>query len=987
MYAEIAVNRPVHQTFHYHIPDYLVGQLVVGHMVEVSFGTALMTGVIISFSQESPFPRTKPIRRCLAAEPVLTALQLEIAWWIAETTLTPIGICIWLMLPPGLVGGSQTRYSLVDEDYVATTPSQKRIVSLLRNRGELSNHQLNRALPKMNWQSSINVLIKKGVVEREAILKPPVATPKTVRSVKLGIPRQVIPVLATQLGRESRRAAVLEVLQTAENQRLSLKDTMDAAGCGEAPIRTLRDDGAVQFLPQRNWVELAIDRDVLRQELEAGDFDKKSAQKPALEELLATQKAVRRETLDASTSILNTLEKTGYIRQWYEPQSVQLTLKHDEVKALIIELRGGQIYLDILNYLAQKPHAYFPLKQVVDATGTGYPQIRRLAEDELIIAGDTEVFRDPLSEQDIDRTLPPPLTRGQQQVWEPIRNHLIRVNWQGDTPDPDTPHVFLLHGVTGSGKTEIYMRAVAETLAQGRQAIILVPEIALTTQLSARFAARFPDQVSVIHSGLSIGERYDTWRQARDGELPIILGARSALFTPMPDVGLIVLDEEHDDSYKQSPPINAPYYHAREVAIEMMRRNNGTVILGSATPDVSTMFRAEQDEFVLLDLPNRVMAHRAQILEQTRLLNLREARYMPTETTDALGAELPPVEVVDMRHELRTGNRSIFSRKLQDYLRYNISSPDEQAILFLNRRGTSTFVMCRNCGYIAKCPNCDTALTYHASQQQLRCHHCGHQDQNPMLCPDCGSDRIRYFGSGTELIDRMLKEHFPQTRVLRWDQDTASEKGAHERILKAFMNREADILIGTQMIAKGLDIPLVTLVGVISADTALGFPDYRTNERTFQLLTQVAGRAGRGLKPGRVIFQTYQPEHYAIETASRHDYFDFYDQEIQYRRDYRYPPYQQLARVLLTSRYPDQVEIRAREITKILQDFVNKKQFTSTEIIGPTPCFFGRREQYFRWQILIRSADVVRFLTASNDHIEGNREVNVVVDIQPSDLL
>ena len=987
MYAEIAVNRPLSQTFHYHIPDHLVGQLVVGHMVEVSFGTALMTGVVVGFSKNSPIPKTKPVRRRLDPEPVLTSIQLEIAWWMAETSLTPIGICIWLMLPPGIVGGIQTRYRLINAEYIPNTPSQKRVVSLLKNRGELSNHQLNRALPKMNWQSSISSLIKNGAIERESILKPPVATPKTVRSVKLGIPRQLIPAIATQLGRESRRAAVLEVLQATDGQRLSVAETMNASGCSEPPIKTLRDAGVVRIMPQQNWVELEISRDELRKQVEAGEFDRKHAQKAALQELLDGGETVRRETLDASLSILNTLQKAGYIRLWSEPSAVDLLLKHDEAKAQIIELRGGQIYLNILNYLAQKPTAHFPIKQVIEATGTGYPQIRRLIEDELILAGDTEVIRDPLADQDMVRTLPPPLTRGQQQVWELIRTHLIQVNWQGDTPSPDKSHVFLLHGVTGSGKTEVYMRAVAETLAQGRQAIILVPEIALTTQLSARFAARFPNQVSVIHSGLSIGERYDTWRRARSGELPIILGARSALFTPLPDIGLIVLDEEHDDSYKQSPPIHAPYYHAREVAIEMMRRNNGTVILGSATPDVSTMFRAEQDEFVLLDLPNRVMAHRDQIAEQTRLLNLSEARYMPTETTDALGAELPPVEIVDMRHELRVGNRSIFSRKLQDYLRQNIDSPDEQAILFLNRRGTSTFVMCRNCGYIAQCPNCETSLTYHANQQSLRCHHCGHQDQNPMLCPDCGSDRIRYFGSGTEQIDRMLREYYPQARILRWDQDTASEKGAHERILHAFMNREADVLVGTQMIAKGLDIPLVTLVGVISADTALGFPDYKTNERTFQLLTQVAGRAGRGLKPGRVIFQTYQPEHYAIETASTHDYFGFYEQEILYRRDYRYPPYQQLARILFLSRFPDEVQKKAREIAKILQDYVNKNNFTTTEIIGPTPCFFGRREQYFRWQVLVRSADIVSFLTATNSKIEGNREVNIVVDIHPTDLL
>jgi primosomal protein N' (replication factor Y) len=884
------------------------------------------------------------------------------------------------MLPPGIVGSSQTRYQLLNSAATGQSSTQTRIISLLRTRGVLSNHQLKRALPKINWQSAMNALITQGVVERQAILKAPLANPKTVRSARLAIPPQMIPMLATTLGRESRRAAVLEVLRAAEGYFLSLVETMASAGCGEAPIRTLAETGDVRIVPKQKWVELLVPGDELQARLEAGEFERAAARQAVLQQLATTSGALLRSELEASSSVLNVLEEHGFIRIWEEMPYVELLLPPEAVLARIIELRGGQPYLDVLYLLASAPEESFSLTEIYERTGTSPAQLQSLAEDELIVFGETEVIRDPLTELDIPASLAPPLTEAQETVWQVIRQHQIQVNWQGDTPPPDVSHVFLLHGVTGSGKTEIYMRAVAEALAQGRQAIVLVPEIALTTQLSQRFAARFPGMVAIVHSELSIGERYDTWRRARAGQIQIILGARSALFTPLPDVGLIVLDEEHDDSYKQSPPVAAPYYHAREVAVEMMRRNNGTVILGSATPDVSTMFRAQRDEFTLLNLPNRVIARRDLITRQIELLNLPSARYLPTETNDAMSADLPPVEIVDMRQELRAGNRSIFSRKLYHYL-HEVLANGQQAILFLNRRGSATFVMCRNCGYIARCPNCDTALTYHEQALSLLCHYCGHQMDNPMLCPNCASDRIRYFGGGTQTLDKLLREEFPQARVLRWDQDTANQKGAHQRILKTFMDKAADILVGTQMIAKGLDIPLVTLVGIVSGDTALGLPDYRTNERSFQLLTQVAGRAGRGLLKGRVVLQTYKPDHYAIQAASRHDYQAFYAQEIEYRQTLGFPPFTQLARLLFHHKQPDEAQKKAEEMAKILRQHQEGGAFVTTEIVGPTPCFYLRREGVYRWQILIRSENIIYFLR------DVELPTDLVLDIHPTDLL
>ncbi|MBK8035208.1 MAG: primosomal protein N' [Chloroflexi bacterium] len=520
---------------------------------------------------------------------------------------------------------------------------------------------------------------------------------------------------------------------------------------------------------------------------------------------------------------------------------------------------------------------------------------------------------------------------------------------------PDEGKTFLLHGVTGSGKTEIYLRAVEETLRLGRKAIVLVPEISLTPQTIRRVAARFPGQVAVVHSGLSEGERYDTWRRAREGRIGVIVGARSALFTPLPDVGLIILDEEHDPSYKQSPPIQPPYYHARDVAEEMMRRNGGVVILGSATPDINTTYRAQHGEIERLELPHRIMGHRVSISTQAERTGIA-ARYQPADAEDALMIDLPPVQVVDMRDELKRGNISIFSRPLQ-YALAEVLERKQQAILFLNRRGQSTYVFCRDCGYVAKCPQCDNPLTYHRMGESLRCHRCGHMQDSPTQCPACQSKRIKFFGAGTQQVEQTLIDMFPKARTVRWDSDTATSHEAHEAILQRFIDRKADIMIGTQLVAKGLDLPMVTLVGVVSADIGLALPDFRAGERTFQVLTQVAGRAGRGLLGGRVILQTYQPEHYAIQAAAKHDYPGFYKQQLEHLREIGYPPFRRLARILF--RFPTEAKARSEAIraAQMIRQRIEEQQLTGTEIIGPAQCFFPREANIFRWHLLVRSPD------------------------------
>jgi primosomal protein N' (replication factor Y) len=682
----------------------------------------------------------------------------------------------------------------------------------------------------------------------------------------------------------------------------------------------------------------------------------------------------------STRSAINNLIKNEDIVLEPDSKFVRLNLPSGAVRDRIIELRGGQLYLDILYVLAEATDSVDvgEIYQQVEKASTQH--LYRLEDDGLIVLGEDEVLRDPLEGETFTRKVAPPLTEGQQQVWDVIRDYMEGIHWRGATPDPDSPHVFLIHGVTGSGKTEIYMRAVDQAMAQGRQSIVLVPEIALTVQLVKRFAERFKGQMSVIHSGLSPGERYDTWRRARAGEIDLIVGARSALFAPLPDIGLVVLDEEHDDSYKQGPPIMPPYYHAREVAIEAMRQNRGTVILGSATPDIQTWYRAERGDFVLLELPHRVLANREKIEQQTEQLNLESARYIPTEVEEAVSIVLPPVQVVDMRQELQAGNVSVFSRALKSALE-NVLNANEQALLFLNRRGTSTFVMCRDCGTIVKCKRCDTPLTYHADQGELTCHYCGHSQPNPAVCPACGSHKIKHFGTGTEKIDQALRDEFPAARVLRWDRDTSSERGAHGRILETFTGRQADILVGTQMIAKGLDIPLVTLVGIISGDTALGLPDFRSSERTFQLLTQVAGRAGRGLLGGRVILQTYHPQNYAIQAAAEHDYHRFYEREITFRQMNQYPPYSRLTRLLFTDSRRSVVEQEASTVAEVLRVRQKEENFSATEVVGPTPCFFTRLNNIFRWQILVRSSDPVAFLAGMEF------SSRVMIDIDPVDLL
>ncbi len=492
-------------------------------------------------------------------------------------------------------------------------------------------------------------------------------------------------------------------------------------------------------------------------------------------------------------------------------------------------------------------------------------------------------------------------------------------------------HTILLHGVTGSGKTDVYRDLIAHVIAQGGDAILLVPEISLTSQVARYFETQFGDQVIILHSGLRPREKMKAWEDILAGDKRIVIGARSAVFAPLLNLRLIILDEEHDGAYKQD---ENPKYHARDVARKRMEQLKGVVLLGSATPSLEAYAAAQSGKIRMLTMTRRI-----------------------GEST------LPPVEIVDMREELIGGNRSVFSLLLQQKLRERIER-GEQAMLFLNRRGYSTFVACRECGYVVSCPNCDITLTYHSQGQAMRCHYCNHTELPPLTCPKCASRYIRFFGQGTQRVEEELQGLLPEVSILRLDFDTTRSGEAHRTILARFRRQEASILVGTQMMAKGLDFPNVTLVGVVAADQTLNMPDFRARERTFQLLTQVAGRAGRSTKPGEVIIQTYSPTDGAILRAAQHDYQGFFWEEIRYRKERNYPPYTHIVRVLLLHEKEDRVIKGANDLEACLKQGIQDLKFRKNEIdiLGPAPAVLTRLKNQWRWQISVkgRRLDLLR---------------------------
>lgn len=522
--------------------------------------------------------------------------------------------------------------------------------------------------------------------------------------------------------------------------------------------------------------------------------------------------------------------------------------------------------------------------------------------------------------------------------------------------------VFLLHGVTGSGKTEVYMHLVDKVLNRNKRAIILVPEISLTPQTVGRFKQRFGDKVAILHSRLSLGERFDEWRRIYNGQVNIVVGARSAIFAPINDLGLVIIDEAHEDSYKSE---SKPRYHTIGLATQRCKEQGAVLVLGTATPSLESFYNSIKKYYTRVSMDHRIA-----------------------------NKPLPEVEVVDMRVEIRNGNRSIFSQRLYDGLK-GVIARGEQAIILLNRRGYAQFVSCRSCGYVVKCDNCDISMTYHAKNNILKCHYCGATKVYPKICPECKSSYIKHFGVGTQRVEQEIKKLLPPARIVRMDMDTTSKKGAHQRILEAFRQKQYDILLGTQMVAKGLDFPNVTLVGVIAADTSLNLPDYRSSEKTFQLITQVAGRAGRGQSEGKVIIQTYQPEHYSIRYASRHDYIGFYNEEIKIRRQFSYPPFSHIIRILITGDNERTIMKTAINIKKWIDHRSEKDAIIKAGMIelGAYPAPLERIKNKFRWHVLIRIEKDKIFMERYHEMVDeclkefSNTSDSIVVDFYPTSLL
>ncbi len=575
--------------------------------------------------------------------------------------------------------------------------------------------------------------------------------------------------------------------------------------------------------------------------------------------------------------------------------------------------------------------AYWSPNKLCKASKLNAAQLQTLVKVHIVAIEEVEVQRDPLRGRTFPASKPLPLTPDQKKALEHI---LGRHPIQGAmSRDIYANRPILLHGVTGSGKTEVYLQALEAIIAEGKRGIVLVPEIVLTTQAIERFASRFPGRVAIIHGDLYVGRRYDEWRRIRAGEVDVVIGSRSALFSPVPELGIIVLDEEHEPAYKQGE--QRPTYHAREAAITLGHILQIPVVLGSATPSVETFYRAEQEEYALVELPGRI------------------------------GASLPPVEIIDLRNELHAGNTSIISRRLQ-YELEQVLSMGQQAILFLNRRGAASCVLCRDCGYVAMCERCDIPLTYHSTERILLCHYCNSQHKVLHACPQCGSAGIRYFGLGTEKVMDTIQRGFPTARLLRWDRDTASDHRAHRALLDRFANREADIMVGTQMIAKGLDLPGVTLVGVISADIALNLPDFAAAERAFTLLTQVAGRAGRGAEAGQVIIQTFNPQHFCIDAASRHDYHEFYAAEIEARRRYGYPPFRQFVKFTYSHENRRRSQNEAFLLREQVDAWIERLGLADTDVVGPAPALMERVRNQYRWQMIVRGPDLHPLLRVLN---------------------
>ena len=632
-----------------------------------------------------------------------------------------------------------------------------------------------------------------------------------------------------------------------------------------------------------------------------------------------------------------------------QDKTINVVYLKKEIDEIQFDIEMGKIKSEkqkkILQFLKENEGVTVP--EIEMFTGGTRAIVKTLEKNGYVEIVEKKVERNPLAHKDIEKTENLKLTEEQQIAYDAVSGVMHVQQYEQ----------FLLYGVTGSGKTEVYLQLIGQALNQNKTAIVLVPEISLTPQMIDRFIARFnKDEIAVLHSKLSIGERYDEWNKIKENKAKIIIGARSAIFAPTENIGIIIIDEEHDSSYKSEA---VPKYDAKEIAKKIAKENNCPLVLGSATPDLVTYYRANQEKMTLLELTRR-----------------------------ANNSKLPEVEIVDLKMELANGNRSMLSVSLHDAIKNNLKEK-RQTILFLNRRGYSTFIMCRECGYTVKCKNCDISLTYHKTENKLKCHYCGYEEKLVTICPECQSTKIRYFGTGTQRLEQEINKIFPQASTIRMDIDTVTKKNSHEEILNTFRDDGIDILIGTQMVVKGHHFPNVTLVGVIAADSSLNIDDYRANERTFQLLTQVAGRAGRENLDGEVIIQTYNPENFSIQCAKEQNYQMFYDTEIELRKQLKYPPFCDIILIGFNSLVEKEIIEVSNKVYDYLKNNLDGQEFM---VLKPMPSPIDKIQNRFRWRIIIKGNMTEAANTVINNCLQNIYDANykntrVTVDVNPNSMI
>ncbi len=625
---------------------------------------------------------------------------------------------------------------------------------------------------------------------------------------------------------------------------------------------------------------------------------------------------------------------TIYLKKDYE--EIEFDIEANKIKS--------ENHIKILKFVKDNEGA--TISEIEMFTNCSRAIVNTLIKNGYLEIVETKIQRNPLANKKIEKTSKLTFTEEQQEAYQKIEKSI----------DENKYEEFLLFGVTGSGKTEIYLQLIEKVLKQNKKAIMLVPEISLTPQMIERFIARFDkERIAVLHSKLSIGERYDEWNKIKENKADIIIGARSAIFAPVQNLGIIIIDEEHDSSYKSEA---TPKYNAIEIANKIAKEEKIPIVLGSATPDITTYYKAEKGEITKLTLTKR-----------------------------ANNSNLPQIEIIDLKQELANGNHSMLSFELYNSIEENLKN-HYQTILFLNRRGYSTFIMCRDCGYTVKCKNCNISMTYHSFEKKLKCHYCGYEENLVTICPECGSKKIRYFGTGTQKLEDEIHKQFPNATTIRMDVDTVTKKNSHEEILNKFKNENIDILIGTQMVVKGHHFPKVTLVGVIAADSSLNMDDYRANEKTFQILVQVAGRAGRENLPGKVVIQSYNPENFSIQTAKKQNYQEFYETEITLRKQLKYPPFCDIIVIGFNSLKEEKIIETSQKVYDLLKEKVPENYIISK----PAPSPIDKIQNRYRWRIIIkgnmdRNLNEILNKCLATIYEKNDKSVNISIDVNPNNMI